>query len=103
VNSTKTKSHHPIKKHNKKKAVNALEQVMLLVAIVEPLMTIPQITDIFTHPGHAEVSLLTWEMYLVASAVWLYYGLKMHNKPLILSGLLWVVMEGLVVVGVLLY
>ncbi len=76
---------------------------MVLVAITEPLMTIPQIIDIYAHPGQNQVSLLTWVLYLFASVLWLFYGIKMRNRPLIWSGILWMLMEGAVVGGILLY
>lgn len=50
--------------------------------------------------GTAGVSAATWILYLVASVMWLVYGLKCRNAPLIVSGVLWVVVEAIVVVGV---
>ncbi len=74
---------------------------MLMVAIFEPLMTIPQIIDIYSHPGEGHISVLTWVLYAVASLMWLVYGLYNHNKPLILTGVLWLIMEILVIAGIL--
>ncbi len=73
---------------------------MLLVAVVEPLMTVPQIYDLYGPHGSKGVSATTWLLYLAASIMWLLYGIKCRNKPLIISGVLWVIAESLVVVGV---
>lgn len=93
-----SKSHHRLKRTKQKS--KALEQAMLIVAVVEPLMTIPQIIDIYGHPGDNRVSVLTWLLYAVASLMWLVYGLYNRNKPLILTGILWLVMEVLVIAGI---
>lgn len=94
-----SKSHHRLKRTKQKS--KTLEQAMLIVAIFEPLMTIPQIIDIYSHPGEGHISVLTWVLYAVASLMWLVYGLYNHNKPLILTGVLWLIMEILVIAGIL--
>ncbi|MDN5274270.1 MAG: Sugar transporter SemiSWEET [Candidatus Saccharibacteria bacterium] len=94
-----SKSHHRLKWIKQKS--KPLEQAMLIVAIFEPLMTIPQIIDIYSHPGEGYISVLTWVLYAVASLMWLVYGLYNHNKPLILTGILWLIMEVLVIAGIL--
>jgi len=75
---------------------------MLLVAIAEPLMTIPQIIDIYSHHS-TEISILTWVLYAIASAMWLIYGLYRRSVPLIVTGALWIVMDFLVVFGIVIY
>lgn len=92
---------HANKSSRGRQAGPAFERFMLVVAVVEPLMTIPQIIEVYQHKGGG-VSLSTWSLYLFASAMWLVYGLKRRNGPLIVSGLLWVVTEAAVVAGALL-
>lgn len=96
-----SKSNFKLKKAKKAKVADnkTLERAMVVVAVVEPLMTIPQIVDLFSKPGQDHVSVLTWILYMVTSVMWLVYGLYHKNMPLILTGALWVIMEGLVVVG----
>ena len=96
-----TKSHHHIKQYAKKRPSTQLEKAMVAVAIAEPLMTIPQVIDLYSRPGNSNVSLLTWVLYLGASVMWLVYGLHIHNKPLIVTGALWLLMELLVIVGII--
>ena len=64
-------------------------------------MTIPQIIILFSNPGKDHISIVTWVLYMGASLMWLIYGWYHHNVPLILTGILWVVMEVLVVAGAL--
>lgn len=74
---------------------------MLVFATVEPIATIPQIIQIWSGRASDGVSLLTWTLYTMTSFVWLAYGIMKKDKPLILSGVVWVVSQGLVVIGIL--
>jgi uncharacterized protein with PQ loop repeat len=78
------------------------ERFMLVFATVEPLATVPQIIQIWSGNSTAGVSLSTWFFYTITSTIWLVYGFKINDKPIIVSGVLWVFSQGLVVVGILL-
>ena len=77
------------------------ERFMLVFATVEPIATIPQIIEIWQHKNTEGVSLLTWFFYTLTSCIWLAYGINKKDKPLIISGLMWVASQGLVVAGLL--
>jgi len=77
------------------------EKFMLVFATVEPIATIPQIIEVWKVEGSQGVSLITWFFYTLTSCIWLTYGLIKKDKPLILSGFLWVASQGLVVIGLL--
>jgi len=91
---------HRLKKQAQKQTVSSLEKLVLLVAIVEPLMTLPQIIQIYAFRNTGS-SMATWVMYLVSSAIWLVYGIKTRNVPIIITDILWVVVEALVVIGLI--
>jgi len=76
---------------------------MLIFATVEPLATIPQIINIWAGHDTSGVSLSTWFFYTLTSTIWLIYGLKTKDKPITVSGMLWVVSQGLVVIGIFLH
>jgi len=78
------------------------EKFMLVFATVEPIATIPQILEIWKNNNTAGVSLVTWFFYTLTSCIWLVYGIIKKDKPLILSGFLWVASQGLVVLGLVL-
>jgi uncharacterized protein with PQ loop repeat len=59
--------------------------------------------EIFTTKNVTAISLVTWLLFAVAAVIWLAYGIKIKNTPLIVSSFLWVVTETIVVVGILLY
>ena len=89
-------------KTNKKQKREILA-VAFVVAVVQPLMVAPQVIQIFSNHSATDVSLLTWLMLLVFNASNLVYCLVFNIKPLVINNALWVVADGMVVAGVLLY
>lgn len=80
-----------------------LTKLVLAMAIIEPLMTLPQVYEIWIKQEAQGVSLLTWSFYISAAIIWLLYGLKIKDRPLIVASSLWLVVELVVVVGLILY
>ena len=87
----------------KKQKNDVLEKLVLVVAIIEPLSTIPQIINIFVNKNAHAVSLTTWLLCAIGAAIWLVYSIKIKNLPLIISSILWVITESIIVIGILLY
>ena len=86
-----------------RKTGKLFERFMLVFATVEPLATIPQIAQLWSGKPAAGVSLITWSFYTITSIIWLLYGIKVHDRPIIVSASLWVLSQGLVVAGILLH
>lgn len=91
------------KKQKPRQKRTLLSQLVLFVGIAEPVTTIPQIYDIFSSHSAAGVSMLTWLGGTIASVVWLIYAYADKDKPLFISSLLWVLFEGMVVIGTIMY
>lgn len=47
--------------------------------------------------------MLSWAAYLVSAVVWLWYGLQKRDKNIYLPCIGWILVDGAVIVGVLLY
>ena len=92
---------HPVKKN--KKVNSTFEKFVLLVAIVEPLSTLPQIYDVYSTKDAHALSLVSWLLFACASIVWLIYGIKIKSNPLIASSILWISTEVLLMIGIILY
>lgn len=91
-------------KHNTNVRNNTtFEKFVLLIAIIEPLSTIPQIFDVFTSRDAQSLSLLSWILFTCASIVWFIYGIRLKNTPLIASSILWISTELILMVGIVLY
>ncbi|MEZ8141139.1 hypothetical protein A1OQ_14095 [Enterovibrio norvegicus FF-162] len=65
----------------------ALEPVMLVMGLVSPLATLPQLYKLyFSHSEHAAgLSLITWLLYAAIALLWTIYGLY-HKNPTIWAG-----------------
>ena len=81
------------------------EQIMVLVGLVSPIATIPQVIKVFaTHRQHAAgQSLITWGIYTAISILWVIYGLRKGEVPLVVGNALGVIMYGLVAAGILIH
>lgn len=80
-----------------------LEQIMLVVAVIEPFSSVPQLILLYNKQNAESLSLLSSILYLSTSCLWLAYALKIRSKPLIASSGLWAISETLLVTGILLY
>ena len=86
-----------------KRLRSKFDRIMVLVGLVSPIATIPQVIKVFaTHRQHAAgQSLITWGIYTAISILWVIYGLRRRETPLIIGNALGVIMYGLVAVGIL--
>ena len=83
--------------------LRAFEPMMVVVGIVQPLATLPQLSKVyFTHHQHvAGQSLATWSIYSLACLLWMIYGL-LNRKPAIYVGnIIGLAMDLLMVNGIL--
>jgi uncharacterized protein with PQ loop repeat len=80
-----------------------VEDFALIAAIVQPLITIPQIIEIYSKQSAQDVSLATWIGYLVFGVVFLVYGAVFKLKPIFFGQIIWVTMQSIVIIGIILY
>lgn len=96
-------SDHIIHIHRPKflqKKLSTFDKVVLFVSFAYPLSALPQAIEVFR--GHTEgVSIISWMAFLCCAGLFLIYGLKNKVFPMIVSNALWVVMDGLVVIGLM--
>jgi uncharacterized protein with PQ loop repeat len=88
---------------SRKAEVRAVDRAMDVVSIIHPATALPQVWSIYTTHNVSGISLLTWLLFMAIGLVFLAYGILHRIKPLILMQVLWFVVDGLVVLGVLLY
>ncbi len=82
---------------------NLLDRMIVFIGISAPIMTIPQLFEIWANKSAESVSLISWSWYLVAAVVWLIYGIVHKEKPLIVTYVGWIVIDILIVAGILIY
>ena len=67
------------------------------------LMTVPQVWTIWVNQQAAGVSILSWGAYLLSAILWFWFGLKQGDKNIYLPCIGWMVLNGAVVVGAVVY
>jgi uncharacterized protein with PQ loop repeat len=67
------------------------------------LMTLPQVLTIWVGHKAAGVSVLSWSAYLLSAVLWFWFGLQQRDKNIYLPCVGWVVLDGAVIAGALVY
>jgi uncharacterized protein with PQ loop repeat len=80
-----------------------MDKAIYVVGVFGPLMTIPQLAKIWVYKDATGVSAISWISYLFCAFFWLAYGLLHKEKPIIITYLLWIILESCIVVGAILY
>ncbi len=85
--------HHKKNKQAKHPKTGPIDHIALLVGIIQPFATLPQIWLVYSTGDVASVSFFMWTAYNAASVVLLLYGLKYKLPPIIWSNVLWLVVQ----------
>ena len=80
-----------------------LDKIIYAVVLVDIVMTVPQLIDIWIGKNASGVSVASWSAYTATSFIWLFYGFVHKDKPIILSSLLWMFLDIAIVIGALIY
>jgi uncharacterized protein with PQ loop repeat len=73
------------------------------MSIFTMLMTVPQVLTIWVSHQAAGVSVLSWSAYLLSAVLWLWFGLRQRDKNIYLPCVGWIMLNGAVVVGAIVY
>jgi MtN3 and saliva related transmembrane protein len=88
---------------NPKALKRFLDRIMVFIATAGPIAVLPQMFDVFFTKNVTGLSLTTWTLWTLLSFVWLLYGVLHKEPPIIVSNILYIVLQGLVVGGILMY
>ncbi|HKR81375.1 MAG TPA: PQ-loop domain-containing transporter [Candidatus Saccharimonadales bacterium] len=80
-----------------------INKAIFLVATAQPLGGIPQVIKLFTTRNAVSISISSWVIFVVFDLMWLWYGLANKQKAIVVSALLFTLMEGAVLVGGILF
>ncbi len=76
--------------------IKFLDKLLLVIAVIGPLVTIPQIIEIFETQDASNLSPLTWGMYCVFNILWFIYGIVHKEKPIMITYALWFLVNGII-------
>ena len=91
------------KKEPKTPYIVFLDKLTFVVGIIGPFTVLPQTYTIFSTKSASGVSLATWVAIFVVTFPWILYGLAHKEKNIIVSFILWEIVNLSVVIGVLIY
>ncbi len=80
-----------------------VDRATYIVAILEPLITVPQVLVIFRTHTAAGVSLSTWFGYELLTLVWLWYGYVHKERIILLYQGMFMLVQTAVIIGGLMY
>ena len=80
-----------------------LRRLMGGMSIFTMLMTIPQVLSIWIGQQASGVSILSWSAYFISAIFWFWYGLQKRDKNIYLPCIGWILFDGAVIVGAVVY
>ena len=89
--------------NNDHKKSPLIDRLIYFGGIIGPIMTVPQVYQIWAGKNAAGVSVLSWSAYSVGAIFWIWYGIQHKQMPIILAQALYLILELFIVAGALLY
>jgi uncharacterized protein with PQ loop repeat len=88
-------------KNDQGKKAGGTERLMYGIALIAPIMTIPQAMQVWFDHRVQGVSITTWGAYAAVSCLWLVYATIHKERPLVLTHCLLIIVDTSIVLGVL--
>jgi uncharacterized protein with PQ loop repeat len=82
---------------------STLRRLLGGMSVFTLLMTVPQVLTIWLGHRAAGVSLVSWSAYLASALMWFWYGIQKRDKNIYLPCVGWIVLDGAVIVGAMMY
>ena len=83
--------------------IRFLDKIAVAAGVVGPLMTVPQIWQIFYFHNAGEVSVLSWAAFGLLDIPFILYGIVHKNRLILVTYILWCMANLTVAVGAIIY
>lgn len=80
-----------------------MDRIIYFIAVLGPVTALPQIIKIWIEQTAAGVSVFFWVAGFIGAFFWMFYGYLHEEKPIIFANILWILIQGLIVLGILIY
>ncbi len=94
---------HVIRALRKRSSFKIINILAYIGGLLGPVVTIPQLIEIWVGRNASGVSLLSWVAYLIGAVFWFAYGIIHKERLLVISYGLWIAIDTLLVLGIILY
>lgn len=88
--------------HNKK-SIRILDKLVMVVGILGPCMTLPQVWQIWSTKNVGGLNLSTWVAWEIFTFFWLAYAFAHKDRVLLVNNSIWVFLHLSVIIGIVLY
>lgn len=85
------------------KPKKVIDHIIILVAVLEPMLVLPQALHIFRSRYAEGVSILTWSGLSLLTAIWAWYAYEHNERMVLLYQGLFLMFNSFVMLGALLY
>ena len=100
----KRKHDNKLKKYpHPDKKIRFLDRLVLVIAVVGPIMSFPQLFKIFYFQSAEGISLISFALYSILNIPWIIYGFVHKDKPIVVSSLLWLASNVTIAIGAIIY
>jgi len=86
-----------------RRLLRIVDHSMLIIGILGPLVSIPQVLKIWAGKDASGISVLSWSAYFVFNLFWILYAILHKERPLLVTYIGWAVVNVLVVAGAIIY
>ncbi len=86
---------------DREQMIHLFDKFIAVVGLIGPIMTTPQIMNVWIHHQVAGLALASWGTYVCTSTFWLIYGILHKERAIILVNIAWVISNASVVAGIL--
>lgn len=90
-------------KHPKKKKEFLVDKIILAVAIIEPLCTVPQIYQIASSKDASNISIATWIGFNIMVFIWIWYAIKHKEKMILIYQSLFFILNTILIIYAVAY
>ena len=80
-----------------------VDRLTYAAAIVEPIVTVPQVVVIFRDQTAAGISLFSWAGYQAMTLIWIWYAIVHKDKLILMYQSLFFIVQTAVIVGGIIY
>lgn len=83
--------------------VSLLDRMIFVVGALGPISASAQVYKIWVEKTAEGVSIITWLANFLFSIVWVIYGVVHKEKSIVLTYTLWILINGLIALGSIIY
>jgi len=80
-----------------------IDKLILVVAVVEPLCTLPQAIGIFRSQNASGISISTWVGFNLLTIIWIWYSIVHKEKVVLIYQSLFFIFDSLLIIGAIIY